>query len=268
MPLQRQEAAPWQQFVDVQDVVMKAYDAPDAVDLGSADVQVAQATTVDDGDGERQAVLMFEPGTEAVMELADGSTKPLGDDLQVRATEYTVGASGDEAMPGELPPSSGYTYAVELSVDEAVDAGATDRHVRQAGRVLRRQLPRVPGRDGRAGGLLRPRSRRVGARRRRRGDRDPGRAGRSRDHRCRRRRPRRQRRGARQARHRRRRAHQARQLYDARQEPLARPGEALHAVGLQLAVRARRRRRRPGQPRGRARRRAPTARAPARRSAS
>src|SRR5262249_53887679 len=40
-------------------------------------------------------------------------------------TEYTVGANGPNAMPGELPPSSGYTYAVELSADEAVAAGAT-----------------------------------------------------------------------------------------------------------------------------------------------
>ena len=29
-------------------------------------------------------------------------------------------------MPGELPDSSAYTYAVEFSVDEAVEAGATD----------------------------------------------------------------------------------------------------------------------------------------------
>src|SRR5262249_26078376 len=41
-------------------------------------------------------------------------------------TEYTVGANGPAAMPAQLPPSSGYTYAVELSVDEAVAAGATD----------------------------------------------------------------------------------------------------------------------------------------------
>ena len=29
-------------------------------------------------------------------------------------------------MPGELPPSSGYTYAVELSADEALAAGAQE----------------------------------------------------------------------------------------------------------------------------------------------
>jgi RHS repeat-associated protein len=57
------------------------------------------------------------------MVLPDGSTQPLPM-LHVRATEYTVGAMGPEAMPGELPANSGYTYAVELSVDEAVAVGA------------------------------------------------------------------------------------------------------------------------------------------------
>ena len=45
--------------------------------------------------------------------------------LTVRATEYTVGDSGPEAMPGDLPLGIGYTYAVELSVDEALAAGAS-----------------------------------------------------------------------------------------------------------------------------------------------
>ena len=35
-------------------------------------------------------------------------------------------------MPGELPPSSGYTYALELSVDEADLAGATSVRFNQA----------------------------------------------------------------------------------------------------------------------------------------
>ena len=37
-----------------------------------------------------------------------------------RATEYTVGDKGPAAMPAELPLMTGYTYAVELSADEAV----------------------------------------------------------------------------------------------------------------------------------------------------
>ncbi|MBI4954921.1 MAG: hypothetical protein HY908_23060, partial [Myxococcales bacterium] len=38
---------------------------------------------------------------------------------------YTVGPLGPKAMPGELPPASAYTYAVEIGADEAVAAGAT-----------------------------------------------------------------------------------------------------------------------------------------------
>src|SRR5207249_2538456 len=41
------------------------------------------------------------------------------------ATEYTVGGNGPKKMPAELPPTSGYTYAVELSADESLAAGAT-----------------------------------------------------------------------------------------------------------------------------------------------
>ena len=43
----------------------------------------------------------------------------------MRATEYTVGTTGPEAMPGGLPATSAYTYAVEYTLDEALAAGAT-----------------------------------------------------------------------------------------------------------------------------------------------
>ena len=69
-------------------------------------------------EGSRQATLLFPPGTTATMTLPDGSTQPLSS-LSVRATEYTVGSMGPRAMPAALPASSGYTYAAELSVDEA-----------------------------------------------------------------------------------------------------------------------------------------------------
>src|SRR4051794_752911 len=80
-------------------------------------IQVAQGSPMPDGDGTRQNTLLFSQGTHAAMVLPDGSTHPLTM-LHVRATEYTVGATGPEAMPGELPANSGYTYAVELSADE------------------------------------------------------------------------------------------------------------------------------------------------------
>ncbi len=38
----------------------------------------------------------------------------------MRFTEYTVGPNGPKAMPGDLPPTSTYTYAVELGADESV----------------------------------------------------------------------------------------------------------------------------------------------------
>ena len=86
--------------------------------------KVAQGSPVSDIDGTRQATLLFPKGTSASMTLPDRSTQPLTS-LSVRATEYTVGENGPEAMPGELPPNSGYTYAVELSADEAISAGAS-----------------------------------------------------------------------------------------------------------------------------------------------
>ena len=57
------------------------------------------------------------------MVMPDGTQVPLGS-LAVRATEFTVGTEGLAAMPAELPPMSGYTYALELSADEAITAGA------------------------------------------------------------------------------------------------------------------------------------------------
>jgi hypothetical protein len=87
-------------------------------------MQVAQGSPVTDADGARQATLLFPQGVQATMTLPDGTTQALTT-LHVRATEYTVGDNGPDAMPAPLPPTSGYTYAVELSADEAVAAGAT-----------------------------------------------------------------------------------------------------------------------------------------------
>lgn len=77
-----------------------------------------------DADGSRQAFVVFPPGLTAWMEFPNSVTAPVSS-LAVRATEYTVGAAGQRAMPAELPPSSGYTYCAELSVDEAIAAEAS-----------------------------------------------------------------------------------------------------------------------------------------------
>ncbi|MGK4006806.1 RHS repeat-associated core domain-containing protein [Sorangium sp. So ce1036] len=122
----RQVDVPWQDYVTAGDVVMTPYDSHVTVlDLASpAPISVARGSVVADADGVRQATLLFPAGTGAEMLLPDGTTEALTT-LSVRATEYTVGEHGPAAMPAALPPASAYTYAVELSVDEAVAAGAT-----------------------------------------------------------------------------------------------------------------------------------------------
>ncbi|MCA9981100.1 MAG: hypothetical protein KDD89_09705, partial [Anaerolineales bacterium] len=96
------------------------------IDLTQPTMQVAQGSTVSDSDGTRQATLLFPANTQATMHFADNrrAAAPLNS-MSVRATEYTVGENGLAAMPSQLPPQSGYTYAIEFSVDEAVAADAT-----------------------------------------------------------------------------------------------------------------------------------------------
>ena len=127
LPVQRQVQTPWRDYIWLPDVVMIPLDEQvTTIDLSANQaIQVAQGSAVSDEDGTRQATLLFAQGTEAELVLPDGSTQAISA-LNVRATEYTVGDTGPEAMPGELPPNSGYTYAVEFSVDEALAAGAVD----------------------------------------------------------------------------------------------------------------------------------------------
>jgi len=126
LPVQRTLFMPWNEFNVLDRVVMTPLDANmSPIDL-SADLplQVASGSVVTDEDGTRRAVLLFPQGLQATMTLPDGSIQPLIQ-LDVRATEYTVGATGPQAMPADLPPQVGYTYAVEYSVDQALAAGAT-----------------------------------------------------------------------------------------------------------------------------------------------
>src|SRR6266850_2190184 len=129
---QRQLNVPWKDFALAPDVVMIPFDTRSTfIDASSfpgstlTPIQVARGTPMTDSDGIRQATLMFQAGTTATMVMPDGSMTAITG-LTVRATEYTVGANGPQAMPADLPPNSGYTYALEFSVDEAKAAGAID----------------------------------------------------------------------------------------------------------------------------------------------
>jgi RHS repeat-associated protein len=133
LPVERQIDVPDQDSTWLPDIVMSALDSHvTTIDLGSTQpFQVARGTVETDGDGTRQATLLFPQGVQATMTLPDGANQALTT-LHVRATEYTVGADGPEAMPASLPPTSGYTYAVELSDDAAIQAGATGVDFSQA----------------------------------------------------------------------------------------------------------------------------------------
>jgi RHS repeat-associated protein len=123
LPVQRTIETGYHQYHWLPDVALTARDpVVSEIVPGAAESQVARGSLQEDGDGARQATLVFAAGTRAVAVLPDGSEVAL-DALHVRATEYTVGERGPEAMPGTLPVTSAYTYAVELSVDEADTLG-------------------------------------------------------------------------------------------------------------------------------------------------
>lgn len=122
--VQRSLQVAWEDWRVLEDVVLTPYDSISTVIDFSAPLQMARGNVMTDDDGARQNTLLF-PQQVATMILPDGTEQQLSQ-LHVRATEYTVGSTGLQAMPAPLPPISAYTYAVELSVDEAVAAGATE----------------------------------------------------------------------------------------------------------------------------------------------
>ncbi len=125
LPLQRQIPVPQQDYRSLPDVVLIPTDSASATIDFTAPIQVARGSTQTDAAGTRRATLLFAQGTHAAMTLANGTTQPLSS-ITARATEYTVGPNGPNAMPGPLPSTSAYTYAVELSSDEAISAGARE----------------------------------------------------------------------------------------------------------------------------------------------
>lgn len=72
-----------------------------------------------DQDNARKAVLYFPPGTQFT------NFTPAPGPLAVQVTEYTV-ADSVRRMPGDLPPTSGYTYAFEVGFPAAAAAGIAD----------------------------------------------------------------------------------------------------------------------------------------------
>ncbi|MBK7893042.1 MAG: PKD domain-containing protein [Bdellovibrionales bacterium] len=94
-----------------------------AIINNSPEAQIARGTTTTDQNGTSTATILIPPSTTATLELQNGSILNV-DTLNIRMTEYTVGENGPKRMPAELPPQTGYTYALEISADEAIAKGA------------------------------------------------------------------------------------------------------------------------------------------------
>jgi RHS repeat-associated protein len=127
LPSQRKVQTPWQEYAWLPDVVLVEPDSAHTVDLGQTDqaMLMVQGKQEEDKDGIRQATLLLPKGTTASMKMPTGNSTPLAT-MDVRITEFTVGDNGPQAMPAELPPNVGYTYAVDFSADEATEANAAD----------------------------------------------------------------------------------------------------------------------------------------------
>ncbi len=121
LPVQRQVNAAWQNFAWADDAIMMARDATvTPVDFTvPIPMQAVRGSAVSDAAGIRRPTVLIPQGTEARIYNPDGTTQ-VRSSLNLRFTEYTVGPNGSAAMPAPLPPTSAYTYAVELGADEAV----------------------------------------------------------------------------------------------------------------------------------------------------
>jgi RHS repeat-associated protein len=125
-----------QDFTFAGDVVLLRQDeAVTELSFPSVVAQTHVASASSDGDGARSAVLHVNSGTLASWRMPDGSAQAVSD-LSIRATEFSVGATGKSALPADLPATSAYTYAVELSADEQGEAGALGVNFSQPVTVL------------------------------------------------------------------------------------------------------------------------------------
>ena len=128
MSLQRTTDIPRQDFSVFDDIVMTPFSQKvTTIDLETQTTpfSVVQGDRTNDARGERQATMLFPKNTTTQVVMPDGSTKSLKGPLHVRATEYTTGDKGLQAMPAALPEGVAYTYCVEFSVDEAQSLGAS-----------------------------------------------------------------------------------------------------------------------------------------------
>ena len=122
LSVQRQAEVAWQDYAVLPEVVLIPYDSlVTAIDLSQArPMQVARGSLVTDGEGTRQATLLFPQGTQAQMRFPDGSTQPINT-LNVWATEYSdrvVGRKAANTLQIALSgPHGGNTIPFQYDLD-------------------------------------------------------------------------------------------------------------------------------------------------------
>ena len=129
---QRQVTVPWTDYTWLPDLIMLQLDPNvTAIDLTTnTTMQTARGSVISDSAGVRQATVFSPLGITAVMTMTNGTTQALPA-LSVRATEFTVGDSGLNAMPGDLP-SNWAGAALREFCSQAQQAGAQDVGFSQA----------------------------------------------------------------------------------------------------------------------------------------
>jgi len=125
MPVQRPAPVGWHDWRVVEDIVLtQPFTSPDPFMVGSSLPQLVRGEMIpsgEDADEGRRVVVLFPEDTRITnVSVADGTP------LEVQLTEFTRGPQGTLRMPGELPPTVGYTYAFEARIPAAAVLGVDD----------------------------------------------------------------------------------------------------------------------------------------------
>jgi hypothetical protein len=120
---QRAVTPGWQRYHYLGDVGLTVSSgAVSTVPADSDGSQVIQGPTVSDTYGEREPLVIFQPGTVAKAVLEDGSKEGLSS-LTVTVTEYPLDGA-QQFLPGS-PQVTGLAYGLDFSVAEAKKLGAS-----------------------------------------------------------------------------------------------------------------------------------------------
>jgi len=118
---QRTVNSAWNDYTVVDTVAMIGLSAKSTT-FANSSTGVADSRFATDANGDRNMRLVIPQGTTATVTTTGGTTQSYST-MTVRAKEFTIGGDGPKAMPASLPPTSAYTYCVDLRLDQADTLG-------------------------------------------------------------------------------------------------------------------------------------------------